>query len=119
MIHYLVTLAKHQVLDYVDYDYLTNIINTLNKPFFNIIDYCLEYHGTYKQLHAHMIVQVNKCFRYKVYVKAVEGFIMHFKLIKPPIKHVKEYIHKHCEGHSPERLQQIKYINYYKSHYGF
>lgn len=119
MTYYLVTLARHQVKDYVSYEHLDKIIKTLNKPFFNIIDYCCECHGRYKQLHAHMIVKVNKSFKYKHYVKTVTGFIMHFKQITTPLINVKQYIHKHCKGHSPEQLQQTYYTNYYRNHYGF
>ncbi len=117
--YYLVTLNKNQVLDYVDYKYLDQIVKSLDKPFFSIKDYCLEYHGKYKQLHAHMIVKVDKHFRYKPYVKAVTDFNMHFKRITTPIIQVSNYIHKHCSHHGAERLQQIQFINYYRNHYGF
>ncbi len=117
--YYLVTLARHRVHDYVDYDYLDSIVKVLDKQFFNIIDYCLEYHGRYKQLHAHMIVKVNEHFRYKPYVTAVKGFQMHFKLLRTHMLHVKDYIHKHCKHHSAEQLDQIRYTNYYRNHYGF
>lgn len=118
-LYYLVTLRRHQVKDYVDYEHLDNIINGLDKQFFDIKDYCLERHGKYKQLHAHLIVKVNKGFRYKRHVKAVKGYIMHFKAITTSLRNVSAYIHKHCKNHSHEQLEQTRYCNYYSHHYGF
>jgi len=117
--YFLVTLRKHQVKDYVDYQYLNAIVKVLDKHFFNIVDYCLEFHGRYKQLHAHMIVRVSKNFYYGQHVRDVKGFIMHFKAIDNDLLKVSRYLHKHCCGHSDEMLEQIKYTNYYRYHYGF
>lgn len=117
--YYLVTLAKHRVKEYVDYYYLESIIKSLDKQCFNIIDYCLERHGTYKQLHAHFIVQVNKHFRYKSHVNMVSGFIMQFEPILTPLNRPRQYIHKHCQGHSEEYIIDTHLSNYFNNHYAF
>jgi len=116
---YLVTLTNPQRKAYVAYDYLELIIKSLDKQFFKIKDYCLERHGKYKQLHAHMIVSTNKYFRYKDHVYDVKGFVMHFKPITTDIKTVSQYLHKHCKHHCLERLIHTYLSNYYNNHYGF
>lgn len=117
--YWLVTLRKHRVNEYVDYDTLDSIVKSLDKYFFNIVDYCLESHGKYKQLHAHMIVKTATSFRYNVHVNDVKDYILHFKQIDNNLLNASRYIHKHCKNHSPVMLDQIKYTNYYKYHYSF
>lgn len=117
--YWLVTLRKHNVKDYVDYEYLNAIVQVLDKHFFDIKDYCLERHGKYKQLHAHMIVKTSTKFQYRQHVNAVNGFIMHFKPIDSNLLNASRYIHKHCNGHCDEMLEQTKYTNYYAYHHGF
>ncbi len=117
--YWLVTLRKHRVKEYVDYDILEGIVKSLDKHFFNIVDYCLERHGRYKQLHAHMIVRTNDKFTYKAHVNDVHGYILHFKAINDNLLNASRYIHKHCNNHCDEMLQQIQLTNYYAYHYGF
>lgn len=116
MTYYLVTLARHQVKDFVDHDYLKDIIRNLDKQHFDIKHYALERHGKYKQLHAHMLVKVNKYFKYQSYVKAVDGFIMHFRKITKSLKNVIKYIYKHIHPHDPNH---VRLANYFNNHYLF
>lgn len=117
--YYLVTLTKTNKKTYVSYEYLQSIIKGLDKQSFNVIDYCLEAHGKYKQLHAHLLVRTNKHFRYKKHIRDVQGFIMHYKLVTTDHKRIHDYIHKHCNHHNEEQLQHTYYTNYYRYHYGF
>jgi len=117
--YYLVTLRKHQCKSYVSFNQLDRILKSIDSKTFNIKDYCYEAHGVHKQLHAHFIVQVPKGFYYRDYVNIAEGFIMHFRIIDNNLLKVSKYIHKHCNNHSPEQIEQTRWCNYYKYHYGF
>ncbi len=115
---YMVTIRKHCVKEYVPWEELDGFVQILAMHLFKIRDYCFESHGMYKQLHCHMLIEVDsRVFRYKRHTKFFSklGYFMHFQVWNNPLT-AKKYIHKHCKYHSIEQLDQIYHCNYYKYH---
>ncbi len=79
-------------------------------------DYGIEYHGRYKQLHAHAIVKTIPSFMYGRHTK-INGFRCQWQEITTNLPKVCEYIHKH--NPDMEYVYQTEYTNYYHYHYGF
>lgn len=118
--YYLVTLRKSQVKEYVSWEELTSMMVQLENTF-TIRDYCFEAHGVYRQLHCHLLIESDMALRFKFYSKMFDDYILHFRSVDKfsSLKKVSQYIHKHCNNHSPEQIEQTRMCNYFKYHYGF
>lgn len=124
---YLMTIRKHRVKEYVSFGDLQHILDTLIHYDVLVDDHCFESHGKYKQLHCHALVRItsNQKVDPQFITNQYEGFIIHFKRIRAGrfwLKHfqrAREYVHKHCDNHNPEQVEQTRMCNYFKYHYGF
>lgn len=123
--YYLLTIRKHRVLEFCSTGELVAVLDSLRNYDIDTRTYCLESHGKYKQLHCHALVHTTQRFinfkwlneQYKEH-----GLILHLEKVKnrtDDIRRVEGYIHKHCDNHSTEQIQQTHWCNWYKYHYGF
>lgn len=117
--YWLVTIRKHRVKEYVSEDQLAEVRNYLRtKSGLTIRDYCNEAHGTYKQLHSHLLIETPINFRFIGCTK-YKDFRIHWKIIKRTLPKVADYIHKRCKNHSEDQLEHNRLANYFRYHYAF
>ncbi len=120
MVYYLFSIHKHRVLEYVSSDDLISILNTLRAKLPRstfIMDYAMEAHGLYIQLHLHGIIRSIKRINYTK-LTSIRGFRIHWNRFQQSDRDkVASYIHKNA--HDYYRQDQILAENYYRYHYGF
>ncbi len=127
---YMITIRKSQVLDYVSFEELwARVVGLkLRLPDLHIQCSGYEAHGTYKQLHVHLLAYSPKRINYRninKYFNEVTGangsFIYHFRLCniscKEDMQAICDYICKY-DKNMYER-EMITVINYYRYNYGF
>ncbi len=116
MKEYFLTIAKHQVKDYVSECQITDVIKELQgKLFFRIIDVVYEIDTKYQQLHSHVLIRSRRFINYKNYT-SIQGFRVYWKAVinRDPVQ---GYMHKDsCNKYEQE---QILITNYYRHNYGF
>lgn len=108
---YMVTIAKHQVKDYVDKSDIDLVLKTL-KERFNTLDYIVigyELMPKYNQLHCHAVVQLME----NVYFKK-NNSILGFRVQWSPCKNMNGAI-QYCtkDAYNKYAQQQIHDINKY------
>ncbi len=117
---YLLTIHKHQVKDFVLVSDILDVLEviTSNKlSQLRVLDIAFESHGMYRQLHCHMIVRVNKEWRYRGYT-SIGGYRCHWESMEIDDFHtVHGYIHKRAENLVIQ--EQILDENNYRKHYAF
>lgn len=116
MKEYFLTIAKHQVKDYVSECQITDVINELklNLPF-KVISIVYEISRKYDQLHSHVLIKSNRYINYKLYT-SIKGFRVYWLAVKDR-KPVISYMNKDsCNKYEQE---QILITNYYRHNYGF
>ncbi len=114
---YLLTIAKHQVLDYVHKSDLDQIMVflKLKHDSLHVIESSYEISSLYKQLHFHAIVRLS----HKIYYKknnSLKGFRIQWK----PIYNWKgafRYVYK--DSSNQYEQEQILVSNYLNHHYAF
>ncbi len=115
--YYLLTIAKHQVKDYVDKSDLDQAMVSLKLKHdsLNILSKTYEISKLYKQLHLHAIVSIPYSIHYKTN-NSFDGFRFQWKPVYD-FKGAFKYIYKDsCNQYEQE---QIFALNYYYSQYRF
>lgn len=117
---YMVTIRKHQVLDFVTTCELQSILDRLIiKDLGWTSCYCdnivFEVDSKYKQLHLHCIMHSSRNFKYSKYTQRL-GFRIHFREVYN-FDGAVGYLNKQVSN----RFEQDQLIseNYYLHHYGF
>lgn len=114
---YLLTIAKHQVKDYVNKSQLDKIVNSIKYKHdsLHVINYCYEISPKYNQLHFHGIVRLNHKISYKLNC-SLGGFRLQWKPIYNWVG-ANQYITK--EASDIYKQEQILEENFYHHHYAF
>ncbi len=114
---YMVTIAKHQVKDYVHKSNLVKVVShlKLKHDSLHVIKYCYELSKCYSQLHFHGIFRLSHRITYKDN-NSVLGFRVQWKPVYDWQGAI-DYIDKEC--YNQFSLDQILSTNYYRHHYGF
>ncbi len=122
---YLITIRKHQVLDYVTYDDLRICVVALKLrlPYLHVICSGYEVHGLYRQLHVHLVCYNKGSINYRSinnYFKNC-GFIIHFTRCfvndHEDMNRIVSYVCKYDKNEYDRDVILIE--NYYRYHYGF
>lgn len=116
MKEYFLTIAKHQVKDYVSEFNIACVIHELKRRLsFKVIDIVYEIDRKYDQLHCHVLIRSHRFINYKNNTSII-GFRVYWLPVKGD-KGVISYMHKDsCNKYEQE---QILLTNYYRHHYGF
>lgn len=114
---YLLTIAKHQVKDFVDADMLDNIHAELKWRLTDLYmpAYAYEVSPHYRQLHLHGIALTKRAVFYKEN-NSLDGFRLQWKKVYN-LPRALEYVYKNA--HNAHVQEQILVSNYYEHHYGF
>ncbi len=116
--NYLLTIRKHNVLDFVDKDSLDEILTTLEMNLNDIVitnvRYEIEY-KKYRQLHMHCIVESKRPIRYASNSK-ICGYICFWRQVYD-LQGALNYINK--DSNNKYTQEQILDMNYFNHHYGF
>ncbi len=117
--HYLLTIRKHQVKDYVTPEELTDVIINLKLRIssLHIIQDCYETDSKYQQLHWHAWVTTGEYIHYSKY-SSNGNFRIYWRSLrqKSPIQ-VIQYLHKQATNKYVQ--SQIIDLNYYNHIYSF
>ncbi len=113
----MITIRKHQVLDYVTQHDLDKVIGCLKwkHDSLRIMKHTYEIEDKYKQLHLHAVVYINRLLRYIDNNKFLD-----FKIHWSPVTSLSGAI-KYITKDSKNRYEQeqILITNYYNHNYGF
>lgn len=109
---YLLTITKHQKLDYVLPCDIIQVIETLKSEIINfrILDFSFETSGLYSQLHFHCICSIDSFFKFKNY-KSLYGFQLYWKTVTK-LKGALNYIYKDTNK-MPHLQDEILVLNQY------
>ncbi len=116
MREYFLTIAKHQVKDYVSEHNLKEIISELHHKLpFKVISVVYEMSNKYSQLHSHVLIKSRKYINYKQ-LTSIKGFRVYWLSVEnrePIMSYMKK---DSCNKYEQE---QLLVTNYYRHHYGF
>ncbi len=119
MYHYLLTIRKHQVKDYVTPEEINDVILNLKLRIasLHITQSCYELDSKYQQLHWHAWVTTDKYIYYNKY-SSNNGFRIYWRSLegKSPLGVIR-YLHKQATNKIVQ--SQIIDLNYYNHVYSF
>ncbi len=114
--YYIMTILKHQRLDYVSLQRLYQMIELIkfSTPIHFSGPEGFEIDPLYTQMHYHALITFPRYFKYKGFT-SMNGYRFHFKAILDPkqLEYVVNYIQK--EYHSKYLLEQISLTKHYTS----
>ncbi len=94
---YLVTIRKHQVLDYVDVTDLDSVAFQIFEVSNLALDTYADELDTHNHLHRHMLCKIKKSFKYKPFT-SLSGFKVQYDTVaKGDEEKVRKYIHKNWD----------------------
>ncbi len=127
-LYYLLTIEKCQVKDYVDAHDLISELEHIQGQLsrMSVLDYAMEAHGMYMQLHLHALIRIDYNFKYSSISKH-NGYKFHWSRLydKVDIDRVSLYFYNRLGGYIHKnawdlvRQEQILDENYYRYNYGF